>query len=112
MLGSGRLGFPKVVPVTPPVALTVYRSRQLGPGARPDPATSRLDARAAQSPFALAEQANLPNVLVKDPTGNGSHGVRGALYDHPQTNNDKVLEAHLIKGHGVSQTSWRPLSAS
>ncbi len=48
-----RLGFPKVVPVTPPAALTSYRSRQLGFGARPDPATSRLDARAAQTPFAL-----------------------------------------------------------
>ncbi len=60
---------PKVVPVTPPVALTDNRSRRTGSGARPDPATSRLDARAAQSPFALAEQANLPNVLAKDPTG-------------------------------------------
>ena len=29
-----------------------------------------------------------------------------------ETNNDKVLESHLLKGHGVSRTSWRPLSAS
>jgi hypothetical protein len=60
---------PKVVPVTPPVALTDTRSRRPGLGARPDPATSRLDTQAVQSPFALAEQANLPNVLAKDPAG-------------------------------------------
>jgi hypothetical protein len=34
------------------------------------------------------------------------------LRDHPRTNNDKVLESHLLKGHGVNHTSWRPLSAS
>ncbi len=28
------------------------------------------------------------------------------------TNNGKVYEAYLLKGHGVSHTSWRPLSAS
>ena len=28
------------------------------------------------------------------------------------TNNGKVYEAHLLKGHGVSHTSWCPLSAS
>jgi hypothetical protein len=28
------------------------------------------------------------------------------------TNNYKVHEAQLLKGHGVSHTSWRPLSAS
>ena len=48
-----RIGFPKVVLVTPPRASTVYRSRQPGFGALPDPATSRLDARAAQAPGAL-----------------------------------------------------------
>ena len=74
---------PKVVPVTPPAAQTDNRSRHSGSGALPDPSTSRLDARAAQSPFALAEQANLPNVLAKDPTGNGSHGVRGHLGVRP-----------------------------
>ncbi len=26
--------------------------------------------------------------------------------------NNKVLKAHLLKGHDVSHTSWRPLSAS
>ena len=58
---------PKVVPVTPPVALTDNRSRHpVGPGAQPDPTTSRLDARAILSPSALAEHANLPNVLEKD----------------------------------------------
>ena len=58
---------PKVVPVTPPVALTDNRSRHpVGPGAQPDPITSRLDARAILSPSALAEHANLPTVLEKD----------------------------------------------
>ncbi len=63
------LVYPKVVPVMPPVALTDTRSRRPGLGARPDTATSRLDARAVQSPLRSTEQANLPNVLAKDPTG-------------------------------------------
>jgi hypothetical protein len=28
------------------------------------------------------------------------------------TTHDKVYVAHLLKGRGVSHTSWRPLSAS
>ena len=65
--GSGRRGFPKVVPVTPPVALTDIRSRHpVGLRAQPEPVTSRHDARAILSPSALAEHANLANVLEKD----------------------------------------------
>ena len=35
-----------------------------------------------------------------------------AIILEARANNDEVLEAHLLKGHGVSHTSWRPLSAS
>ena len=95
------LVYPKVVPVTPPVALTDNRSRHpVGPGAQPDPVSSRHDARAISSPSALAEHANLPTVLEKDPTGK----EYVTLYD-------KVYVARLLKGHGVSHTSWCPLSA-
>ncbi len=61
------LVYPKVFPVTSPAALTDNRSRHpVGPGAQPDPVSSRHDARAISSPFALAEHANLPTVLEKD----------------------------------------------
>jgi hypothetical protein len=96
------LVYPKVVPVTSPAALTDNRSRHpVGPGAQPDPVSIRHDARAISSPSALAEHANLPTVLEKDPTGK----EYVTLYD-------KVYAARLLKGHGVSHTSWRPLSAS
>ena len=92
----------KVVPVTSPAALTDNRSRHpVGPGAQPDPVSIRHDARAISSPSALAEHANLPTVLEKDLTGM----EYVTLYD-------KVYVARLLKGHGVSHTSWRPLSAS
>jgi hypothetical protein len=59
----------------------VWRRRQpvtalSGPRARPDPDTSRHDARAIRSPFALAEQANRANVLAKDPAAGA--GVKHA----------------------------------
>ena len=96
------LVYPKVVPVTSPAALTDNRSRHpVGPGAQPDPVSTRHDARAISSPSALAEHANLPTVLEKDLTGK----EYVTLYD-------KVYVARLLKGHGVSHTSWRPLSAS
>ena len=73
----------------------------MGPGAQPDLVSTRHDARAIPSPSALAEYANLPTVLEKDLTGKEYE----TLYD-------KVYAARLLKGHGVSHTSWRPLSAS
>ena len=105
MLGPVRLGSLKDVRVTPQCGVDDNRSRHpSGPGARPDPATSRHDARAILSPSALAEHANLSNILEKD-------HLQLQLWS-TWTNNDKPLKAHLLKGHGVSHTSWRPLSAS
>ena len=84
------------------MALTDNRSRHpRGPGASPDPVSIRHDARAILSPSALAEHANLPTVLEKDLTGK-----------EYVTHYDKVYAARLLKGHGVSHTSWRPLFAS
>jgi hypothetical protein len=77
------LVYPKVVPVTPPVALTVNRSRHsVGPRAQPDPGTRRHDARAILSPSALDEHANRPKCPGEGPTGT-----------EYVTNNDKVYVA-------------------
>ena len=64
------LVYPKVVPVTSPVALTDNRSRHpWGPGASPDPVSIRHDARAILSPSALDEHANRPKCPGEGPTG-------------------------------------------
>ena len=68
----------------PPKASTVYRSRQVGLRALPDPATSRLDARVAQGPVRSTEQYHSSNRPAKDP----SRSVHGLDYmtstSHPR----------------------------
>jgi hypothetical protein len=111
-LAQADLVSPKVVPVTPPVALTDNRSRARasGPGLTRPPADST---HGLYNPrLRLPSKPTFQMSWRRTQQANGSHGVREGLRDRPRTNNDKVLEANLLKGHGVSRTPWRPLSAS
>jgi hypothetical protein len=79
-----RIGFPKSSWSRPQRASTVYRSRQPGLKALPDPATSRLDARAAQGPVRSTEHANRPTVLEKDPNRNRHESDYMTSTSHPR----------------------------
>ncbi len=105
MLGPVRLGSLKDVRVTPHCGVDDHRSWH--PAAR-EPGLTRTPADTTHGRFdpRLRSQSKpmVSNVLAKDPPAGA--GVKYAG-QHRQ-----AAQGTLLKGHGVSHTPWRPLSAS